>query len=188
MIETALKVALKEWDVVCDALCRGEQHILLRKGGILESGGEFELEEKQFLLYPTFIHQDPASLKPPCRTAVSDIRTEPETIHFPGWASVEKIFRVPGRHPMDRLYHLHVWDTPLIDMRFNYRPQYPLYLILLRTWKFEHRPQIANAIEFAGCKSWVPLPQAIAIHGSTPVCSDKTLADIQAQIVEAFST
>ena len=188
MEQASLQVALKEWDVVCNALCSGQQHILLRKGGILESGGEFELEENRFLLFPTFVHQNAAGLKAPYRQSVSIVRNEPEIIHFPGWASVKKVFRVPSRALMDKLFDLHIWDTPLIDMRFNYRPQYPLYLIVLRTWIFEHPPQIANALEFAGCKSWVPLPQAFSTGGSVPVGGDEVLEAVKTRIVEAFSS
>ena len=44
-----LRVALKEWASVCSALETGRQIILLRKGGIHESGGEFEVENRQFV-------------------------------------------------------------------------------------------------------------------------------------------
>ncbi len=187
MDDESLQVALKEWDVVCNALCRGQQHILLRKGGILESGGEFELEESRFLFFPTFVHQNADGLKKPYRQSVAVVHSEPTTIHFPGWASVEKIFRVPDRPRMDRLADLHIWDTPLIDMRFNYRPQYPLYLLLLKTWKFFHPPQIENTLEFAGCKSWVPLPHAISTKGAVPACSDEVLEKVKIRIAEAFA-
>jgi len=187
MDQAPLNIALKEWDVVCHALCQGKQHILLRKGGILEADGEFELEEKQFLLFPTFVHQSAAGLKIPYCQSVSTVRSEPDIIHLPGWADVEKIYRVPGRSQMDRLFDLHIWDTPLIDMRFNYRPEYPLYILLLRTWRFERPPQISNAIEFAGCKSWVPLTDAISTDGSMPACSDGELTAAHARIKEAFS-
>src|SRR2546422_3996735 len=40
-----VRAAFKEWAVVVDALGRGEQVIILRKGGIAEDRGEFELEQ-----------------------------------------------------------------------------------------------------------------------------------------------
>src|SRR5687767_8620791 len=60
----SLSVALKEWAVVCRALESGAQMILLRKGGIYEAAGEFELEHRQFLLFPTYLHQNLNMLKP----------------------------------------------------------------------------------------------------------------------------
>ncbi len=97
MNDLSLQVALKEWDVVCKALCAGKQHVLLRKGGIHEAAGEFELEHDKFLLFPTFVHQQASGLKPPFRQEVSALKTEPDTVDIPGWAQVQKIFRVPGR-------------------------------------------------------------------------------------------
>ena len=182
-----LKVALKEWDVVCKALCSGKQHILLRKGGILEASGEFELEHDQFLLFPTFVHQQVTGLKPGYRDGVSTRNTEPETVQIPGWAQVQKIFRVPGRTQMDALDDLHVFDAPLIDMRFNYRPDYPLYLILIRTWILPQPVTVANSIEYAGCKSWVPLMHSISTQSSIPVSSDDTLVSLQDRIASTFS-
>src|SRR5437660_249987 len=61
---TSLSIALKEWASVCNAIETGRQILLLRKGGIYESAGEFELENPQFLLFPTYLHQNLAMLRP----------------------------------------------------------------------------------------------------------------------------
>ncbi len=187
MNDSSLQVALKEWDVVCKALCAGKQHVLLRKGGIHEAAGEFELEHDKFFLFPTFVHQQASGLKPPFRQEVSALKTEPDTVHIPGWAQVEKIYCVPGRRQLDALDDLHVFDAPLIDMRFNYRPDYPLYLILIRTWILPQPVTVANSIEYAGCKSWVPLMQSISTQSSIPVSSDETLVSLQDRIASTFS-
>ena len=60
---TSLQVALKEWAVVCRALESGRQIILLRKGGIYEAAGEFEVENREFLLFPSYVHQNLKMLK-----------------------------------------------------------------------------------------------------------------------------
>lgn len=187
MNDASLNVALKEWDVVCKALCSGKLHILLRKGGILEAAGEFELQHERFLLFPTFVHQQASGLKAPYREGISSLRAEPDTVQIPGWAQVQKIFRVPGRAQMDAINDLHIWDTPLIDMRFNYRPDYPLYLILVRAWILPHPVTVANSIEYAGCKSWVPLMQSVSMQSSVPVGSDETLNALQDRIAATFS-
>ncbi|MFW6125399.1 MAG: DUF1802 family protein, partial [Pirellulales bacterium] len=51
------RIALKEWAAVCRALEEGRQTLLLRKGGIHEEGGRFELAHHQFWLFPTYEHQ-----------------------------------------------------------------------------------------------------------------------------------
>ena len=55
--------ALKEWDAQCQALASGQVAVILRKGGIMEARGDFEAEHRAFLLYPTFLHQNPAELR-----------------------------------------------------------------------------------------------------------------------------
>ena len=45
-------MALKEWAVTVRALAQGQQILLLRKGGIHESGKDFRVIHPQFLLYP----------------------------------------------------------------------------------------------------------------------------------------
>ncbi len=54
--------SLKEWAVTIEALDRGEQILLVRKGGIREK--EFKVEHEEFFLYPSFEHQKPELLKP----------------------------------------------------------------------------------------------------------------------------
>ena len=52
-----MRMTFKEWAVVVDALGRGEQIILLRKGGLREGKGGFQVEQTEFLLFPTLFHQ-----------------------------------------------------------------------------------------------------------------------------------
>jgi len=56
--------ALKEWATVVKALENGNQTVLLRKGGILETVSGFKIESKKFLLFPTFEHQELKHIKP----------------------------------------------------------------------------------------------------------------------------
>ena len=56
MLTETLTLALKEWAVVQRSLLEGHQIILLRKGGLIEETGDFDLRARQFLLYPTYEH------------------------------------------------------------------------------------------------------------------------------------
>jgi hypothetical protein len=64
MIDGPLNIGLKEWAAVCTALETGRQMVLLRKGGIYESAGEFEIEHRRFFLFPSYLHQKPDQIKP----------------------------------------------------------------------------------------------------------------------------
>ena len=57
-------IALKEWATVLEAMSRGEQLVLIRKGGLIEPGSGFELMADAFVFYPTFEHQAVNYLRP----------------------------------------------------------------------------------------------------------------------------
>src|SRR5919112_5306685 len=62
-------VGFKEWALVCEALGRGEQTILLRKGGIAEGREGFGFRHDEFFLFPTFFHEQLVKV----RTAEAEI-------------------------------------------------------------------------------------------------------------------
>jgi len=170
---SSLNVALKEWDIVCRSLGSGRQMILLRKGGISESIGGFEIEHRKFLLFPTFLHQNLAMLKPPEQAVMVAHAAEPDEIELAYAGEIVDIVQVQSREKMDRLDAEHIWTPPLIDMRFNYRPKNPLYLLTVRAYKLAKPVTIRNTPEYAGCKSWVPLEKPVEFEAS-PVLDDST--------------
>ena len=174
----SLNVALKEWDLVISDLLAGRQAILLRKGGILEANNEFELEQKRFLFWPTFVHQDPRMTKAERRGELRRAAVEPGEVEIRGYGEVAKIFEVPvegGREKVDRLFDLHLWDVPLIDMRFAYRPEKPLYIVVVRAFRLAAPVVIENTMEYAGCKSWVPLGREVDVSGAEQAMPEEGL-------------
>ncbi len=172
---------------MCSALEEGTQILLLRKGGILEAIGGFELEHPQFFLFPTYLHQNVQMLKEPERKRLVSLNEEPAQILLSSAATVTDIIRLHGRAQMDRLDHEHIWTSPLIDMRFNYRPQNPLYLLLLRVYRLAEPIEIQNTPEYAGCKSWVPLDSAISTAGAQPVINDSVFETRMIQIAREIA-
>ena len=53
MVPAYSDIGLKEWSVIIEALGRGDQIILLRKGGISEATRRFTVSHDEFFLYPT---------------------------------------------------------------------------------------------------------------------------------------
>jgi hypothetical protein len=172
MIPPTLNVALKEWAVVCHALETGRQMILLRKGGIVEAIGGFELEHSRFLLFPTYLHQNTAMLKPEEQAEVHAATSEPDELILRSAAEVTNIIRISSRSQIDALDAEHIWAPPLIDMRFNYRPKNPLYLLIVRAYRLAAPVKIQNTPDYAGCKSWVPLAAAVDCRDAKPVIEE----------------
>src|SRR4051812_26372991 len=102
-LRSQLHVALKEWGSVCSALEEGRHMVLLRKGGILEAIGGFELVHPQFFLFPTYLHQNAQMLKEAERKRLVMLKEEPAEIVLSSAASVSDIIRLRDRAQMDRL-------------------------------------------------------------------------------------
>jgi hypothetical protein len=172
MLPPVLSAAHKEWAVVCRALETGRQMILLRKGGIVEAIGGFELEHSCFVLFPTYLHQNVSMLKGEAQAGVSAAAAEPEQIIISSAAEVTDIIRLSHRAQMDALEAEHIWASPLIDMRFNYRPKNPLYLLVVRAYVLATPVTIQNTPDYTGCKSWVPLAQSIDCRTAAAVIAE----------------
>jgi hypothetical protein len=185
-LPNTLRIALKEWATVCHALETGRQMLLLRKGGIYEAAGEFELENPQFLLFPTYLHQNLNMLKPGDQAGFEARSSEPQQIRLSAAGEVTEIVQVKSRPQMDGLDAEHVWTSPLIDMRFSYKPQNPLYLMLVRAYRLDNAVTVENTPEYAGCKSWVPLEQTIDTSNATPVIDDAAYDERRASILSRF--
>jgi hypothetical protein len=172
----ALDVALKEWHAVTRALASGRQCVLLRKGGIHETEGVFQTEHMRFVLVPTWLHQKIDWIKPEDRGDAVARNAEPDELPIDTWADVSDVVRVPNRVAMDALSDQHLYLPPLIDMRFDYKPHNPLYVLIVRAWRLPRALTIANTPAYAGCRSWVPLDRAIDVSGSTAALDDAAFA------------
>jgi hypothetical protein len=181
-----LYIALKEWDLTIRELLAGRQIVLLRKGGILESDNQFELEHPRFLFYPTFIHQNPDMVKPAKRPEIRRMAAEPSEVEITGYGEAARIFEVPSRAAMDALRDMHLWDEPLIDMRFAYRPEKPLYLVAVRAFRLARPAHVENTPAYAGCKSWVPLEREIPLQGATPALATQQFDTLVRHIESTF--
>jgi hypothetical protein len=168
----SLDVALKEWNSVVSALQSGRQILLLRKGGILEQGGKnrFSITHNEFLFFPTFLHQSRGELKPD--VAFEPASAEPDVVRITSAGVVTDILKAESRDQVARLDDQHIWSKSLIDMRFNYKPQNPLYLVLVRAYRLHEPIELANTPAYGGCKSWVPLEHSIATGNATAVLDD----------------
>jgi len=182
-----LQVALKEWAVVCDALAQGRQMILLRKGGVRETAGEFEVEHRQFLLFPTYEHQNLKMLKESEHGRYEPNTKEPSHVKISAAGEITNIIQLASRAQMDALDAEHVWTAPLIDMRFNYRPENPLYLLIVRAYWIPQAVSIPNTLAYAGCKSWVPLTETIDLRGATPAIDDARFQQRCRHILETIA-
>ena len=176
--------ALKEWATAVQALEAGKIVMLLRKGGIHERSGRFQVAHDEVLLYPTYEHQQAFLLKSEYATDVHSVTSgwHPETVRISSWAKITDILPVSDENIVNELLPFHIWNDHFICDRLKWKPRQPLYLLLLRTYNLHHPQDIPYRSEYSGCKSWIDLERPINVENSQPALSDFTYNSIIAEI------
>ncbi len=162
--------ALKEWASVIAALGRGEQVILIRKGGIADP--KFGLEADRFYLFPTNFHEGVA---PPPSAAIS----------ITHWCEAARTWEIRDLDKLLRLEPLVVFDRQTLETRYRFRPDQSVHVIAVRTFALRDAVRIKMTDGYAGCRSWVSLDEEIDIDGSRAVLED---ADFQEKIGEVSAS
>jgi hypothetical protein len=173
-----LSIAFKEWAAVCGALAAGRQTVILRKGGIAETGGEFAPEHPEFLLYPTFFHEHRVGVKAdfvPLFEAAEQARPAAGTIRFTHFAKVTAVRHLTGLDDALALDSFHVWTADVVKQRFHYRTP-GLFALTVRVFALAGPHDRVERPEYAGCKTWVELAEPVPTVGATPVLSDDDFA------------
>jgi hypothetical protein len=185
------RLALKEWAVVVAALMEGRQTLLLRKGGIADVGGAFRLEHPAFSLYPTFLHQDKSCIRPELHPAFDRIVKQAEAfrrVRIEGYAVVDEVIQITDLASLHKLESHHIWTPAYIDLRYQYKPDKPLSLLLLRVHHLPRPIEFEETQAYRGCKSWVTLDFAIETSGVTPVMTDVEFMEQCQAIRETLQT
>ncbi len=181
MLQNTLATALKEWAVTQRSLLEGHQIVLLRKGGLIEETGDFDLKARQFLLYPTYEHEtERAGDLQPCfgqwlreeearKLPLGEIRIETA-------AEVSDVVRVDGRAKLLALAPQHIWSQQFIDGRYDWEPYKPVFVLLLRAYALASPVVIPVTRAYGGCRSWIELETPISTGGAIPAISDERYA------------
>ena len=185
-----IQISLKEWAIICDLLVSGQQALLVRKGGIEEAAGpgRFRLQSPRFALFPAWLHQAAERIKPAWREQVERFDHEPATVTIVGFGVVDHVWQAPSRESLDAVDDLHGWTREHLDMRWQYKPSQPLYVMAVRAYRLAAPRTVANNPRYAGCKSWVDLDPGDAIDaaGATPALTDDEFAAVVARLSAAL--
>lgn len=166
-------VALKEWSAVVEAFAAGRQLLLLRKGGIRDPQGIFELEHREFLLYPTWEHQRPEDLRPDRAGLIQSAPASSDSIEFHLYAGVAFTQELSDPSVLTGLEKYHIWTPEFVRQRMVYRPSSPTLLVVVRPYRLKKPVRHAVRPEYAGCKSWVLLAEPVSVEGAEPVMDNR---------------
>ena len=169
-----LPYAFKEWAVICRALAEGRQALILRKGGIAETGEDFRVEHPRFWLFPTYTHQQRAGIQPEAVSLLEQVEAERPpagVVRLSHFAEVAGIYHVHDLVPALVLAHLHLWSEETVRARFAYR-QPGLYVLPVRVYRATQVWELPDTPAYAGCRSWVQLDRPLPTEGAAPVLDD----------------
>lgn len=162
-----VRIALKEWAVVCEALAQGRQQVLFRKGGIHEGPEGFRPEHAEFWLFPTGFHQSTDSVRPEFSTqaqTVLDNSPAPDRIPIQHFCRVESVSWVEDLEKLAQLRPFHILTDAAIAARYNYRRP-GLFVLLVHTKSLPQPMEIPNDPRYDGCRSWVSLNEPLPLSG-----------------------
>ena len=184
-----MRTAFKEWAIVVDALGRGEQIVILRKGGISEGSGGFQVDHPEFLLFPTLFHQQRDAVLAPAQQrydAIAPHLPTTEKLRIEFLAKVAEWRRVDALADAERLRGQHIWRDEVIADRFEWGRTKNIFAIAVRVLRLPTMIELPMAAAYAGCKSWIELERDVDVRGATPVLDDKAFAAKLAQFTSAL--
>ena len=174
-----MRIAFKEWAVIVDALGRGDQIIILRKGGISEGRGGFQVEHPRFLFFSTLFHQQRESVIPSAQQRFDHIAPHlppPDRLRFEYFAEVVAWRSLDSLAAAERLRGQHVWRDDVIAQRFDWGKTKNIFALTVRTFRLRQTIELPMRPEYSGCKSWVELETEIDTTGATPVLDEAQFA------------
>ena len=183
-------IAFKEWVAVCHQLATGRQSLILRKGGIHEQSGLFRPDHDRFWLYPTRFHESQQrGLKPGAAEACAAARPwpegytpPPEAVALTAIADVHAVHHLETLEAALSLDAFHCWTSETVAQRFHYRKP-GLFALVVRVFTLPSPWTIEETPEYAGCKTWVPLADAVPVEArAVAAIGDAEFAEVQAGI------
>ena len=181
-----MTTAFKEWTLICDALGRGAQSLILRKGGIAEGRAGFRFAHPEFLLFPTLFHEQAAKLRVPPGTALPAPRAD-------GRHEVRLLARVEWTQEVDdweqvrALAPFHIWQESEIEKRFRQDDKAMVSLAFLRIFALSTPHVFPDDPRYGGCRSWIELPDFPASTALAPVLDDPTHRTREAALRETLT-
>src|SRR2546428_10583180 len=162
-------VGFKEWGIVCEALGRGRQSIILRKGGIAEGRDGFSFRQHEFFLFPTFFHEQPAKVREAGRRGSTDSSRCETDIEFPAgshdkiqigfFAKLELVKTITSWETAQALEPLHILKREVVRERFEYDKVPGLKVGFVRVFRVVPPWTFPNQKSYGGGGSWVEISE-----------------------------
>lgn len=159
-----MKYAFKEWDVTVEALGKGLITAVWRKGGIEDtpsffSEGSFNIEQNQFILYPTYHHQSIQKIKRNLWSLENQNKQliKDNQVQIKYWAEIYDSIEIENIEQLLAISSYVVNENHHLAESFNTNPEHKGKILILRVYELSIPILIPNSKNYAGCKSWIEL-------------------------------
>lgn len=175
LLPPSSSIALKEWATACLLLKEGRQIVIIRKGGIDKADQDFTSDlsvDSEFLLFPTYEHQNKALIKNQFHHDLSNTIEEndiPGLINLSAFAKITHKFEVTSTQVLNTISKFHIWNQTYTDKRVNWKPTKPAVVALLRVYPLMQPQALPVLSEYGNCKSIVDLGQEVPMGELEPV-------------------
>lgn len=188
-MEPSNQIAFKEWAIVVDALGQGEQVLILRKGGIREERGQFQVDHREFWLFPTQFHEAERSIIPSKRPRLRDIAAAAtkDAVDIEYYVVADAVVQITGPEVLKRLQGRHIWSEQTLQERFQFGREPGLHALIARVYRRPAAERFAIRESYGGCKSWVELERSLSTESLTPVLPDVEYTAQRDEILEMLA-
>lgn len=175
-----VRTAFKEWAIVVDALGRGEQILILRKGGIHEGRGGFQVEHPRFWLFPTLFHQQRESVIAMAQKRFDEIAPQfppADRVRINFMAQVVEWRRLETLDQAQALRGQHIWTDAVIEERFEWGRSKNIFALAVRVYRLPKPVELPTLPAYGGCKSWIEIDADLPTKEAVPVLSEAAFAE-----------
>jgi hypothetical protein len=170
-----LRIALKEWAVLAQAMGDGRIVAMVRKGGIRERRAGFVVRHERFFLYPTWFHEKEAELADRFRPLLAGAHADrpPEgRIRIDLVCGVAGVWKVDELERLEGITNEHGLAPAAVASRYRYRNEPGVQVVAVRVSRLSEPVEIPEIRRYLGCVSWVALDEPIPVDGAVPVLGD----------------
>ncbi len=175
-----MRAAFKEWAVIVDALGRGDQCLVLRKGGLREGAGGFHLASDRFWLFPTRFHQQREAVLPAAQARFDILAAQfppADQVVLEYFAEVADARKVQSPAALDALRGRHCWRDEVIAQRYNWGGEQAIFALCLRVFRLAQAVRLPMLPAYGGCQSWIELGVEVPVTDALPVLSAAAFPD-----------
>lgn len=175
-----MRIAFKEWAVVVDALGQGRQVVILRKGGISEGRGGFQVDYPEFVFFSTLYHQQRESVMPEAQArydVIAPLFPPPDLLRIEYAARVVAWRKVGSLEAAQRLHGQHIWRDEVVAERFEWGREQNIFALAVRVSRLPVAVELPMLSQYSGCKSWIDLETEVDTTQASPVLNEKEFGE-----------